>query len=258
VISLIDPTNLRLTSTRAYLFLFRSCRYKDINPDLPQLRVFYLKIFEIPVARCGKFSSDTFLASNSLERISEFVVPSTFEFVGRNKLYRLRYGIQIESLLIFPAVFAEGFLISRNRWKYVIPRGAGRCYTDNNKRERERNRCYSPHFAPPLEQPFNLVPFALHSTRRSPLKFQPKVSLYGHVHGKLRGANYTACYRRRRIIQLAGTQPIDPRCTKRLYRRALKRVSRSANTPTLDQGSLIWFPKRGSVVAYVERWANFQ
>lgn len=38
-----------------------------------------------------KFSLDTLLAPNSLEEINGFAVPSTFEFVGRNKLCCLWY-----------------------------------------------------------------------------------------------------------------------------------------------------------------------
>lgn len=55
------------------------------------------------------FSSDTFLASNSLERISGFVVPSTFKFVGRNKLYRLRYGTGRIAADIFQSICGKIF-----------------------------------------------------------------------------------------------------------------------------------------------------
>lgn len=48
----------------------------------------YLTIFEIR----EKFSLDTLLAPNSLEEINGFAVPSTFEFVGRNKLCCLWYS----------------------------------------------------------------------------------------------------------------------------------------------------------------------
>lgn len=39
-----------------------------------------------------EFSLETLLAPNSLEKINEFAVPSTFEFVGRNKLCCLWYS----------------------------------------------------------------------------------------------------------------------------------------------------------------------
>lgn len=52
----------------------------------------YLTIFEIRVVHREEFSLETLLAPNSLEKINEFAVPSTFEFVGRNKLCCLWYS----------------------------------------------------------------------------------------------------------------------------------------------------------------------
>lgn len=60
--------------------------------DLWTLLELYFTIFEIRVVHREKFSLDTLLAPNSLEKISGFAVPSTFEFVGRNKLCCLWYS----------------------------------------------------------------------------------------------------------------------------------------------------------------------
>lgn len=53
---------------------------------------FVLQSSKIRVVYHEKFSLDTLLAPNSLEKINGFVVLSTFEFVGRNKLCCLWYS----------------------------------------------------------------------------------------------------------------------------------------------------------------------